>query len=53
MYNTGFEFWRDTVIRYGEKEARTICNNYLDMQINNNEPEELAFCKQLYAAMNE
>jgi len=51
MYNTGFDFWRDLLIKYGRQEARRIANSYLDMQAHNDSAEELQFCKELYAAM--
>ena len=48
---TGFDMWSEYCLLYGETEARAICNRYLDMQINNNEPEEYQFCRELFAAM--
>jgi len=43
--------WHDYLLRYGEIEARGICNRYLDMQICTTDPEELQFCRELYAAI--
>jgi hypothetical protein len=42
--------WRDYKQIYGS-EATGICNRYLDMQLFNNDPEEIQFCKELYSAM--
>jgi hypothetical protein len=49
-YETGAEMWRDYKLRYGA-EAADICNSYLNMQIFRTDPEEVQFCKELYAAM--
>ena len=43
--------WHDYLLRYGEIEARGICNRYLDMQVRTTDPEELQFCRELYAAI--
>ena len=51
QYATGADMWREYKAQYGEAEARGICNRYLDMQVNTADPEELRFCKDLYAAM--
>ena len=51
MYNNGFEFWRDLVLRHGAEDARRIAIDYLDLQISSADPEEKQFCKQVYAAM--
>jgi hypothetical protein len=49
-YANGGEMWRDYKLLYGA-EATGICNRYLDMQIRSNDPEEIQFCKELYAEM--
>ena len=50
-YATGADMWQDYKTRYGEAEARGICNRYLDMQVNNQDAGELQFCRELFAAM--
>jgi len=50
-YKSGADMWYDYLQRYGEMEARGICNRYLDMQIRTTDPEELQFCRELYAAI--
>lgn len=50
-YSGGAEMWRECCLRYGDAEARTICNRYLNMQIHTTSQEELQFCRQLYLAM--
>lgn len=52
-YQSGADMWRDYAERYGIPEALGICNRYLDLQIRNDNPEELQFCRELYAAMRE
>lgn len=52
MYDTGYEFYRDMVKQYGKEQAKLTAIIYLDLQIRNTDPEELQFCKELYAAMN-
>lgn len=51
IYETGADMWREYKEQYGDIEARGICNRYLDLQIRNTNPEELQFCRELYAAM--
>lgn len=53
MYNTGFDFFMDLVIAYGKTEAVKIANEYLDMQIHNNNPQEFIFCCELYRAIQQ
>lgn len=53
IYNSGADMWRDYAARYGDAEARGICNRYLDLQVRTTDPEELAFCRELYAAMKD
>lgn len=51
---TGEKMWREYIDLYGEKEARGICNRYLDMQARiplDENPEEYKFCCELYRAM--
>ena len=50
-YNSGADMWHEYVIKYGEAEARWICNRYLDMQVFSKDPEEIQFCRELYAAI--
>ena len=50
-YASGADMWRDYLESYGEIEAHGICNRYLNMQVFNKDPEEIQFCKELYAAM--
>ena len=50
-YTTGVDMWRDYATRYGEIEARIICNRYLNLQVNTQDPEEIAFCRDLYTVM--
>lgn len=53
IYESGADMWRDYAAQYGSAEAMEICNRYLDLQIRNTDPEELAFCRELFAAMEE
>jgi len=50
-YNSGADMWQEYKAQYGDAEARGICNRYLDLQVNNNNPQELQFCRELFAAM--
>lgn len=50
-YETGADMWREYKEQYGDIEARGICNRYLDLQIRTTDPEELQFCRELFAAM--
>lgn len=50
-YATGADMWQEYREKYGDAEARGICNRYLDSQVRNDNPEELQFCRELYAAM--
>jgi len=43
--------WRDYSTRYGDIEARMICNRYLELQSKTKSPEELQFCGELHTAM--
>ena len=52
-YTSGADMWQDHKARHGAEEAWSICNRYLDMQINNGDPNELQFCYELYTAMQE
>ncbi|MDR0818463.1 MAG: DpnD/PcfM family protein [Oscillospiraceae bacterium] len=49
-YKSGADMWSEYKLRYGD-DATGICNRYLDMQLFNKDPEEIRFCKELYAAM--
>lgn len=51
VYDTGVDMWQDYKSQYGDAEARGICNRYLDLQVENNNPQELQFCRELFAAM--
>ncbi len=54
IYKTGAEFWRDTAMRHGQKEADGICGRYLATQLKMKQPEdERLFCRELFAAMYE
>lgn len=50
-YESGADMWREYKEQYGDIEARGICNRYLDLQIRTTDPEELEFCRELFAAM--
>jgi len=50
MYNNGFDFWADLLRRHSRDDALQIANDYLDLQIRNTNPEEHAFCCELYRA---
>jgi len=50
-YEQGYKMFREYCVRYGEKDAREICNRYLDLQLFTNNKEELEFCRGLYDAM--
>jgi len=51
-YETGADFWKDTVARYGKEEALGICGRYLDMQLKRETPaDEHQFCRELFTAM--
>ena len=52
-YQSGADMWRDYRSQYGVTEALGICNRYLDLQVRTTDPEELRFCRELYAAMRE
>ncbi|MDR2089124.1 MAG: hypothetical protein LBP73_07185 [Clostridiales Family XIII bacterium] len=52
-HDSGADMWREYCAVYGEDEARGICNRYLDMQVFAKDTEEVRFCRQLYAAMND
>ena len=51
-----YEFWRDLCITFGEN-AREVAVSYLDTisaqsrRIGGDDPEELAFCKDLYSIL--
>lgn len=51
IYETGADMWREYKEQYGDIEARGICNRYLDLQVRTTDHEELKFCRELYAAM--
>ena len=45
-YNTGAEFWRDTLLNRGIDEATDICIRYLGMQLKTElSADEKYFCK--------
>jgi len=51
-YNTGADFWRDNIFRYGLNEALVIGGNYLNTQLKQElSSEEKQFCRELFAAM--
>lgn len=50
MFNNGFDFFKFLVTEYGKEEAVKLANNYLDIQIDNKDPEEFLFCCELYRA---
>lgn len=50
-YASGADMWQEYKAQYGDAEARGICNRYLDLQTQTTNPEELQFCRELYAAM--
>ena len=52
-YQSGADMWRDYKAQYGVIEALGICSRYLDLQVRTTNPEELQFCRELYAAMRE
>jgi hypothetical protein len=53
-YNSGDEFWRDNVKKYGLVEACGICNRYLAMNLKRELSEdESQFCREIFAAMYE
>jgi hypothetical protein len=43
--------WREYREQYGDAEARNVCNRYLNLQVNNKNPVEDMFCRELFAAM--
>lgn len=53
---SAYEFWRDLRITFGEN-AREVAINYLDTisaqsrRLGGDDPEELAFCKDLYSIL--
>jgi hypothetical protein len=50
-YETGADFWRDTVAGYGRQEASGICGRYLKAQLKTQGDEERLFCRELFDAM--
>ncbi len=50
---TGADMWQDYKVTYGMIEARAICNRYLDMQAFTISADELQFCRELFAAMQQ
>lgn len=52
-YNSGADMWREYKEQYGNTEAHGICNRYLDLQVRTSDAEELQFCRELFAAMQE
>jgi hypothetical protein len=50
-YETGADFWRDTVAGYGQEEASGICGRYLKAQLKTQGDEERLFCRELFDAM--
>ena len=51
-YNSGYDFWRDNLLKYGIDEAAGICGRYLDMQVKSELPEiERQFCLEAFRAM--
>jgi hypothetical protein len=53
MFDTGYDFFRDLLISYGKDMAVELANSYLDTQIKNKDPEEFAFCCELYKAVQQ
>jgi hypothetical protein len=53
IYKTGADFWRDTAVKYGLREADGICGRYLSTQLKTKSDEERTFCRELFAAMHE
>jgi len=52
-YDTGADFWRDTIVCHGLKEAVGICGRYLSAQLITQSIEERQFCRELFMAMTE
>jgi hypothetical protein len=51
-FETGTEFWQDTLATFGREEAHGICSRYFDVQLKKKLPKnEVQFCKELFAAM--
>lgn len=53
MYDTGYDFFSDLLVNYGNDMAIEFANSYLDMQIKNKDPEEFTFCCELYKAVQQ
>jgi hypothetical protein len=53
-YDTGTDFWRDNVAKYGIDEAVVICHRYLDMNLKREHTDrERQFCREVFVAMYE
>lgn len=52
-YETGADFWEDTVKKHGLSEASVICGNYLQTQLSTESKPEKQFCKELFFAFYE
>lgn len=52
-YETGADFWKDTVKTYGLSEATVICGNYMQTQLSAESKQEKQFCKELFSAFYE
>jgi len=53
-YDTGADFWRDNVVKYGIDESIVICGNYLDMNLQReHSDDERQLCREIFAAMYE
>ena len=55
-YTTACDFWRDLKIQFGSS-ASSVAIEYLDTiteqeRIHGEDPDELAFCKELYALIS-
>ena len=55
-YNTAWDFWRDLKAQFGPSAA-AVAIEYLDTvtaqsRHKGEDPEELAFCKDLYSALS-
>jgi hypothetical protein len=52
-FDTGSDFWIDTVRQHGLQEATGIGQRYLEMQIGDKDESEERFCQELFAALAE